>query len=78
MLDWKNSLMRFDFATATKISFGPGVLKELRPLIGGFGSHALVVTGRNPRHRPQSRPGGPPTHASDRGGPRLYDLSHRW
>lgn len=40
--------MRFDFATATKISFGPGVLKELRPLIGGFGSHALVVTGRNP------------------------------
>lgn len=48
MLDWKNSLMRFDFATATKISFGPGVLKELRPLIGGFGSHALVVTGRNP------------------------------
>ncbi len=40
--------MRFDFATATKISFGPGVLRELRPLIGGFGSHALVVTGRNP------------------------------
>jgi alcohol dehydrogenase class IV len=48
MLDWKNRLMRFDFATATKISFGPGVLRELRPLIGGFGSHALVVTGRNP------------------------------
>ena len=40
--------MRFDFATATKISFGPGVLRELRPLSGGFGSHALVVTGRNP------------------------------
>jgi alcohol dehydrogenase class IV len=48
MLDWTSSSMRFDFATATKISFGPGALQELRPLLGGFGSHGLVVTGRNP------------------------------
>jgi alcohol dehydrogenase class IV len=40
--------MRFDFATATKIMFGSGSLKELRPLLPGFGTHALVVTGRNP------------------------------
>lgn len=40
--------MRFDFATATKISFGPGAIKELQPLLGSFGTHALVVTGRNP------------------------------
>ncbi len=40
--------MRFDFATATKIVFGAGALKELGTLVAPFGKRALVVTGRNP------------------------------
>lgn len=39
--------MRFEFATATRILFGPGVLKELGPLLAGFGKRALVVTARD-------------------------------
>jgi alcohol dehydrogenase class IV len=37
--------MRFDFATATRIMFGPGVLKEVGPLAASFGKRALVVIG---------------------------------
>lgn len=40
--------MRFDFATATKIVFGAGALKELGTLASALGSHVLLVTGRNP------------------------------
>jgi alcohol dehydrogenase class IV len=40
--------MRFDFATATRIVFGPGTLRELGPLIAPLGKRALVVTGSNP------------------------------
>jgi alcohol dehydrogenase class IV len=39
--------MRFEFATATRIVFGPGTLGEVAPLAKGMGSRALVVTGRN-------------------------------
>src|ERR1051325_5513488 len=38
--------MRFEFATATRILFGPGRLREVAPLAKGMGSRALVVTGR--------------------------------
>ena len=38
--------MRFEFATATRIAFGPGVLRELQPK--QFGKQALVVGSRNP------------------------------
>ncbi len=41
--------MRFEFATATKIIFGPGTLREIGGLARGFGERALVVTGRNSR-----------------------------
>lgn len=41
--------MRFEFATAGRIVFGPGTLAEIGPLARGFGQHALVVTGRDPR-----------------------------
>lgn len=41
--------MRFEFATASRIVFGPGTLAEVGPLARGFGRHALVVTGRDPR-----------------------------
>jgi alcohol dehydrogenase class IV len=37
--------MRFEFATATRIIFGPGTLDEVGPLAAGMGSRALVVTG---------------------------------
>src|ERR1035437_9101677 len=41
--------MRFEFATATRIIFGPGVLREVGPLARGFAPRSLVVTGANSR-----------------------------
>ncbi len=41
--------MRFEFATATRIVFGAGVLREAGPLARDLGSHALVATGRDCR-----------------------------
>ena len=38
--------MRFEFATATRIIFGAGALREIGPLAAEMGSRALVVTGR--------------------------------
>jgi alcohol dehydrogenase class IV len=40
--------MRFEFATATRIVFGPGTLAEAGQLAGEWGRRATVVTGRNP------------------------------
>jgi alcohol dehydrogenase class IV len=40
--------MRFEFATATRIVFGAGALKNIGPLAAGMGGCALVVTGRSP------------------------------
>jgi alcohol dehydrogenase class IV len=39
--------MRFEFATATRILFGPGVLHDVAPAARGFGRRAFVVTGRS-------------------------------
>jgi alcohol dehydrogenase class IV len=39
--------MRFEFATATRIVFGAGALREIGVVARGFGSRALVVTGRD-------------------------------
>jgi alcohol dehydrogenase class IV len=39
--------MRFDFATATRILFGPGTVREVAPLARVMGSRALVVTGQS-------------------------------
>jgi alcohol dehydrogenase class IV len=38
--------MRFEFATATRIIFGAGTLREIGPLAAEMGQRALVVTGR--------------------------------
>ena len=38
--------MRFEFATATRIIFGPGSLREVAPRAAEIGRHAFVVTGR--------------------------------
>ncbi|MFA7007124.1 MAG: iron-containing alcohol dehydrogenase, partial [Verrucomicrobiia bacterium] len=38
--------MNFEFATATRIIFGPGTLREAGPIAKVFGKRALVVTGR--------------------------------
>lgn len=40
--------MPFEFATASRILFGPGTLKQLPALAREFGRNPLVVTGRNP------------------------------
>ncbi len=40
--------MRFEFATASRIVFGPGTLKEVGPAARDLGRRALVVTGRAP------------------------------
>ena len=38
--------MRFEFATATRIIFGPGTISEAASLSGDMGKRAFVVTGR--------------------------------
>lgn len=40
--------MKFEFATATRIIFGPGMVEEAAPLAADMGKHAMVVTGQNP------------------------------
>lgn len=40
--------MRFEFATATRILFGPGTVAEAPAAAAGLGRNALIVTGRNP------------------------------
>lgn len=40
--------MRFEFATATQIVFGPGTLREIGSLAKPHGRRALLVTGANP------------------------------
>jgi len=40
--------MRFEFATATRIIFGAGTLKEAGTIAAEMGSRALVVTGSSP------------------------------
>jgi len=37
--------MRFEFATATRIIFGPGAIAEVAPAAAGMGRRAFVVTG---------------------------------
>ncbi len=40
--------MRFEFATATQIIFGPHTVNEVAPLAAGLGRRALLVTGATP------------------------------
>ncbi len=40
--------MDFEFATATRILFGPGKSRELPDLVKNLGGRALIVTGRTP------------------------------
>lgn len=40
--------MRFEFATSSRVVFGPGTLVELGGLVVGMGRRTLVVTGRTP------------------------------
>lgn len=45
--------MRFEFATAQRILFGAGAIRDLLPAVKSMGRRALVVTGRSPdRVRP--------------------------
>ena len=39
--------MRFEFATAGRIVFGPGAVREVAPAAKEMGGRALVVTGRS-------------------------------
>jgi len=48
--------MRFEFATATRIIFGPGTLREVGPLAAEMGSRALVVLGHTALRRAEDRP----------------------
>jgi alcohol dehydrogenase class IV len=47
--------VRFEFATATRVVFGPGVLAELGEIVAGMGSRALLVTGRRPERAEAAR-----------------------
>ena len=41
--------MKFEFATATRIIFGEGTLREIGPLAAALGGRALVVGGQTPQ-----------------------------
>ena len=45
--------MQFEFATATRIVFGPGKLAEVAPAAKAMGTRALLVTGRSPERAAQ-------------------------
>ncbi len=47
--------MLFEFATATRIVFGPGALDALGPLAAAFGGRALLVTGGRPERAAAAR-----------------------
>ncbi len=47
--------LRFEFATATRIVFGPGSLDELGPIATSLGRRALLVTGRTPERAAPAR-----------------------
>ena len=47
--------MRFEFATAARVVFGPGSLDELGPVAAGLGRRALLVTGRAPERAAPAR-----------------------
>ena len=40
--------MRFEFATASRIVFGPGTVKEAGPAARDLGQRVLIITGRSP------------------------------
>ncbi|MEJ5368664.1 MAG: iron-containing alcohol dehydrogenase [Bryobacteraceae bacterium] len=42
--------MMWEFATAARIVFGAGAASQIAPAARAFGSRALLVTGRKPRH----------------------------
>ena len=42
--------MRFEFATANRILFGQGTLKQAAPIAASFGRRALIVTGSTSNH----------------------------
>ncbi len=43
-----SSPCRFEFATASRVLFGPGAVQDLGPIAASFGRRALLVTGRTP------------------------------
>jgi alcohol dehydrogenase class IV len=45
----RKETMRFEFATAARVVFGPGSFAQVGPLARELGRHAFVVTGRDPR-----------------------------
>lgn len=47
--------MRFEFATATRIIFGPGSLEDLGNLARGLGGRALLVTGAHPERASRAK-----------------------
>ncbi len=54
--------MRFEFATASRIIFGAGALKDAGALAAEMGTHACIVTGRN----------------TDRAEPLIKKLEQQW
>jgi alcohol dehydrogenase class IV len=44
----KSKTTQFEFATATRILFGPGKLKEIGSITANLGKHVLIVQGGNP------------------------------
>ena len=62
--------MRFEFATATRILFGPGVVREVAPAAKEMGRRALLAIGV---------PGGKrrlAARSNEKGGNRLHSFGH--
>jgi alcohol dehydrogenase class IV len=47
VLNFARAIMRFEFATATRIIFGPGTIRDVAPAAAEMGERAFVVTGRS-------------------------------
>lgn len=45
--------MRFEFATAEKIIFGPGTIREINDVVPSLGKRCLIVAGRKAQRWPQ-------------------------
>jgi len=50
MTNSSHEMMKFDFATSTRILFGAGVVKELSSLLNQFGKRVMVIHTHNRHH----------------------------
>ena len=85
--------VQFEFATATRIRFGRGVLAEVAPAVAGMGRRVFLITGRSAdrsrplaeawrnaaaRLQPTGSPASPPLTPSDQPWTRPGTINRMW